>query len=79
MAGVTTTVPIDGRIEYIFPPESNKLPYDTGKDCQLVSFVYFKFYEKLKSSDSILLPVFSLFILKLFKLSAPTLSQKRGA
>ena len=48
MAAIATTIPQDGRIEYIFPPEMNLLPFDTGKECQLVSA--FQIYEKCLSS-----------------------------
>ena len=44
MAAIATSIPQDGRIEYVFPPEMNLLPYDTGKECQLVS--PFQIYEK---------------------------------
>ena len=45
MAAVATTVPIEGRIEYIFPLES-RLPYETEKNCQLVSGIgIFQIYE----------------------------------
>lgn len=74
MAGVATTVPKDGRIEYIFPPESNKLPYETGKECQLVRllihpFCLFQIYE---NSNSCLPPNSSMFSFIVDPASAPS-------
>lgn len=39
MASIATSIPADGSIEYIFPPEVTEQPYETVEGCTFVSLL----------------------------------------
>ena len=49
---IATTIPQDGRIEFIFPKEVKQLPYQTAEGCVLVSAVYFHRFKASQAFES---------------------------